>query len=117
MIKKSAEGRDPLETTHRCTACYFNGQAESMLPLKAFGVNSRAEYYSKCVAQGAWARCLRCQSEMGCQFQSKEKNTRSAEAVEAAMEEKGESRRTAPETAGGALVCATCNAEAAQVEQ
>ena len=65
---KTSESKNPLESHHRCTSCYFKGQEEYMLPSSAFGVTSRSEFYSKYVAQGAWTRCLQCQKEAGCKF-------------------------------------------------
>ena len=114
---KASEGKNPLDTKHRCTSCYLRGREEYKLPPKDFGITCRSEYYGKYVAQGAWTRCLQCQTESGCVFVDRQptrfgarqqetcrqNGTRLAQEQGAAETGLGQEKRTEAQ-----LVCWTC---------
>ena len=54
-----------MASKHLCTSCYLKGKEDYMLPVQAFGIKQRQDYYPIYVNQGAWTRCLQCQQEAG----------------------------------------------------
>ena len=40
--------KQAMKTLHICACCYFKGNDKYLLPAKAFGIEQRTEYYSRC---------------------------------------------------------------------
>ena len=58
-LDTSAE-KDLMRMHWRCQSCYLQGREDHTKPMAAFGVRCPADFVSRLLPQGAWARCGSC---------------------------------------------------------
>ena len=62
LAEQQAQAKDALKALYRCTQCFLSKKEPFMKPAAAFGVHSPQDVLLGIVAEGAWARCLECQT-------------------------------------------------------